>query len=198
MNKEIEIKIQISPEQLKSLRFWLNEKSKFVDEVEHVEYYLDNPNKTFFFTSPQGYKDALKYLRVRLTEKGDSICYKDFYVDAATGKTTHCDEFETNVGDGQETLKLLENLGYSDQTLIQKKRQKYLWGDFEIVIDDVKDIGIFVEVELKAKEDNIKIALQRINNFLQLTGITQFRRQERGYVSMAWNPDYNFGEQIQL
>ena len=198
MNKEIEIKIQINSEQLNVLQTWLDKNAKFVGQLEHEEYYLDNPNDSFLFTASQGYKDAYKYFRVRLTSDGDSACYKSFYVDTQTGKTTHCDEVEVKLVDGKQTLQLLKAIGFTDQTLIQKARKTYITDGFEIVIDELKNVGIFVEIEIKQQVDDVKIGLQSINNLLKKIGITKFKKQERGYVSMAWNPNYDFGEEIVL
>lgn len=198
MNKEIEIKIQINSEQLNILQNWLDKNAKFVGQLEHTEYYLDNPNASFLFTASQGYKDAHKYFRVRLTSHGDSACYKSFYLDKQTGKTTHCDEVEIPLVDGKQTLQLLEAIGFTDQTLIQKIRKTYIFEKFEIVIDDLKNVGIFVEIEIKEQIADVKIGLQSINNLLKKIGITKFKKQERGYVSMAWNPNYDFGEEIVL
>ncbi|MCK4517534.1 class IV adenylate cyclase [Candidatus Babeliales bacterium] len=198
MNQEIEVKIQIESDQLKKLQSWLEKHATFVGELRHKEYYLDNPQSTFFFTAREDYKDALRYLRVRFTPQGDSVCYKDFYVDSETGKTTHCDEIESKVADGRAVLQLLAALGYTNKTLVEKKRKTYLFDDFEIVIDEVTNLGIFVEVELKEQVENVKAGTQLIFDFLKSVGITKFKKQERGYVSMLWNPDYDFGEQTEL
>lgn len=197
MNKEIEIKIQINSEQLNLLQNWLDKNAKFVGQLEHTEYYLDNPNDSFLFTAPQGYKDAHKYFRVRLTKDGDSACFKSFYFDE-NGKATHCDETEIKLVNGKQMLQLLEVIGFTDQTLVQKKRKTYVIDGHEIVIDDVKNLGIFVEIEIKHQVDDIALGLQGINDLLKQIGITKFKKQERGYTSMAWNPDYDFGEEISL
>ncbi|MFH1643875.1 MAG: class IV adenylate cyclase [bacterium] len=197
MNQEIEIKIQINSEQLKLLKSWLDINAKFVGQLEHEEYYLDNPNDSFLFTAPQGYKDAHKYFRVRLTSNGDSACFKSFYFDE-NGKATHCDETEIKLVDGKKTLQLLKEIGFTDQTLMHKVRKTFIVDGYEIVIDDVKNLGVFVEIEIKHQVDNVKAGLQGINNLLQKIGITEFQKQERGYVSMLWNPDYDFGEEINL
>ncbi len=197
MNKEIEIKIQINSEQLNVLKLWLDKNAKFVGQLEHEEYYLDNPNDSFLFTAPQGYKDAHKYFRVRMTSDGDSACFKKFYFDE-NGKSTHCDETEVKLVDGKQTLQLLEAIGFTDQTLMHKVRKTYIIDGYEIVIDNVKNLGIFVEIEIKHQVDDVRLALQRINELLKIIGIAKFKKQERGYVSMLWNPNYDFGEEIVL
>ena len=180
MNQEVEIKIQINDEQLNVLQQWLNKNAKFIEQIDHKEYYLDNPNDSFFFINSQGKRDALRWFRIRLTNKGDSACYKNWHVDPKTGKTTHCDEIEIKLVDGMQTLKLLEAVGFTDKSIKEKTRKKYSFDGFEIVIDDVKNKGIFVEIEIDHQIENVKIGIQNIYNLLQTIGITTFRKQING------------------
>ena len=79
-----------------------------------------------------------------------------------------------------------------------KVRNIYKFDDFEIVIDKVTNLGVFMELELKTKVDNAKVGLNLIYDFLKLVGITKFKLQTRGYVSMLWNPEYDFGKVVSL
>ncbi|MGE0009686.1 MAG: class IV adenylate cyclase [Candidatus Babeliales bacterium] len=198
MNKEIEIKIQVDDAQFTLLKAWLSEHAEFKGALHHTEWYLDNPQDTFFFTSQEGYKDALKYLRVRHTERGDSVAYKLWHRDPETGKTTHCDEYETNVENGQVMLALFAQLGFSEQTKIAKRREAYETPEFEIAIDHIEGLGYFVEIEVLHPKENVKESLADIYDFLKRIGITRFCKIERGYVSMFWNPEYDFGDLVEL
>ncbi len=42
--REIEIKIEVSREQLQTLRKWLERNAQFKDSSKEVDHYLDNPN----------------------------------------------------------------------------------------------------------------------------------------------------------
>jgi len=199
MQKEIEVKIQISNYQLVCLEQWLEKNGQFEGAVEHEEYYLDNPNVPLTFMSPEGYKDAIYYLRIRRNkQKGDSVCLKKWYGDAKTGEKTHCDEWEISVSDAQTALELFGVLGFSDETPIKKVRRIYLVGQFEVVIDDVENLGIFVEVELKEQVKDVQYGLNLIYDVIKKMGITSFKKQDRGYTSMAWNPNHDFGQHVDL
>lgn len=199
MQKEIEVKIQISDAQLVNVEQWLKQRGSFCGTVQHEEYYLDNPTSPLTFISPEGYKDARYYLRVRRSpEKGDSVCLKKWYGDAKTGKKTHCDEWEISVSDGKTALELLSQLGFTDATPIKKTRRIYCVDEFEVVIDTVEDLGVFIEIELKEFVDDVEAGLQRIYDAIKRMGITTCKKQERGYTSMVWNPHYDFGEQMDL
>jgi len=193
--QEIEIKIKTSSENMKKIEAWLANNATFEGTEHHKEVYLDNPKSTFFFMHPNGEKDALKYLRVRFSNNGGSICFKNWYQDPKTGKTTHCDEYETKVSDPDVMLKLFEQLGYTDQTRMEKTRKKFSVDDYEIVIDDVMSLGIFVEIELKKQADNPIEACKELETFLvKKMGVTEYWIQNRGYVSRLRNPDIEFGE----
>lgn len=198
MQTEIEIKLELTPKIEKIIAAFLKENSKIEKETHHIEYYLDNPKSTFFIKSKEGFKDAIDYLRVRFTKKGDSICLKHWIRDKKTGKTTHCDEYETKVESGQITLELLEQIGFTNNTKIDKTRKIYNYKDFEIAIDSVKGLGKFMEVELKKKVKQPKDGIKEIYNFLLSLDIKTINKMERGYVSMMWNKEYDFGEKINL
>lgn len=196
---EIEMKIKITDEDSQKLLTWLAGNAEEKGSKKQLEYYLDNPDKSFFFQSDLGYKDAANYFRVRFSDKGDSVCLKIFEVDPSTTKSKNLDEIEFNVSDGNEALKLLKTLGFTDQTKVEKTRQSFKYKDFEIELDEVVDLGNFVEIELK-QEGNITFeeGQEQIKDLLREIGITQFKTCSRGYVSMLWNPDYEFGEDVSL
>ncbi|NGX63661.1 MAG: hypothetical protein KR126chlam6_01074 [Candidatus Anoxychlamydiales bacterium] len=198
MSKEIEVKIQVDKKTINKAEKWLDKNAEYIGDIHHIEYYLNKPATTFFFNAAEGYKDALDYLRVRITKEGDSFCYKKFHMDPIEKTPLYCDEYEVNVSDGKKTLELMKALGYIEQTRMEKKRKIYNFDCFEIVIDDVKDLGMFMEVELKTFVSNAKEGIKMIYNFLKKIEITKFKLQQRGYISMLWNPKYNFSKEVSL
>ena len=190
--KEIEYKIQITGTQMKALRKWLSDKAKFVKNKHQIDYYLEHPKIPFTFINEKGFKDAVDYFRGRVDDSGDSICLKHFHKDNA-GNYTHCDEYETGIESSQELLSLLKFLGYIESVVIDKKRDVYDYHEFEIGVDCVKGLGNFVEIELKKDVSEVRQGHKLIEKFLLEVGITEFKKQVRGYVSMMWNKDYDFG-----
>lgn len=198
MNIEIEIKIQISEDHEQLLAKWLTQNAIELKTIHHVEHYLNNPNSSFIFISENNYKDARDFLRIRFSDKEDSICFKHWHEDSITKKLTHCDEYETKIADGKIMLDLLRSIGYTDDVIIDKVRTVYKLPDFEISVDKVKELGKFVEIELLKDVNVVSDGLKMINKLLLDIGIKHFKKMDRGYVSMIWNPDYNFGEEINL
>lgn len=199
MNIEIELKFSLSESDQKLFEAWLDEHAQFVKGVLHNEMYLNNPKNTFKFTDSEGYVDSLDYLRVRFTQDGDSVCLKHFYEDPEKpGHTSYCDEYEFKVSNGKTTLQMFEALGYTDNVELQKLRKVYTYKDFEIVVDDVKDLRVFIEIETKSTFEDPKQARQAIIDLIKEIGISNIRVHRRGYTSMIINEGYDFGEEEQL
>lgn len=195
--KEIEIKISIQNELYPILHAWLQKNAQYKGESEQKEYYLRRADSVWDMSA--GFKDTLETLRVRLESKGDSFCFKYRHLDRITKKTTHRDEEETKVESGLIMIKVLEKLGYTDQTLVHKTRQTYMVQDmFEIVLDDVHDVGQFIEVELKQEVADVATGNTKILQLLKTIGIVNFKQYDRGYIHMLWNPAYEFGEEKNL
>ena len=193
--KEIELKIQLNAQQQKKFEGWLKKNAQDEGSVMQEEYYFDNPAASFKGKAVEGFIDAVHFLRVRMTPKGDYVCHKFRCIDPATGKSTHREEHETKVADGKIMIKIFESLGFTDKTPVKKVRKTYRYKDFEIALDDVEGVGKFIEVELKREEDDVKKGTADIYQFLKEVGITELTRHHCGYVHMIWNPGYNFGEQ---
>jgi predicted adenylyl cyclase CyaB len=192
--REIEIKIKLDDQQEEMLRGWLAVNAKKVNEVKHIEYYFNNKNKSFLFESKQGYIDATDYLRVRITEKGSSVCLKKFSIDLDTGKSRNIDEIETSVSDGEETVKLLENLGFNKSITIDKNRESFQYDSFAIEIDEVEGLGKFAEFEVSgvSEDEDIAVGFKLIKDLFKKIGFNEYLECSRGYVSMLWNPNHDF------
>ncbi|KKP69254.1 hypothetical protein A2X44_02600 [candidate division CPR3 bacterium GWF2_35_18] len=189
--KEIEYKIQITGMQMKTLEKWLSGKAKFIKNKHQIDYYLEDPQKPFTFINKKGFKDAIDYFRIRIDNSGDSTCLKHFHKDNL-GNYTHCDEYEVKVENGIELLTLYKTLGYKELIVIDKERKVYEYPGFEIGVDTVKGLGNFVEVELKKEVTDVKDGHRLIEKLLLEIGIKEYNKQNRGYVSMMLNPDYDF------
>lgn len=196
--KEIEIKIRISEAQHQLLREWLTQNAESKGEEHHIEYYLNNPQNSFKYTHKNGYIDASDYLRIRTTQKGSTLNMKRWEIDPESNASKNIAEYESEITEPEKVLELFKALGYTDNILVDKTRQKYVVGNLEIVIDTLPDLGIFVEIEVLHHNDDTDATMQEIFAFLKQLGITSFSRMTRGYVSMLWNPEMDFGEVMKL
>jgi adenylate cyclase class 2 len=192
MNKEIEIKISLDKNMLNDTKKWLRKNAKYQKTIKQTDSYFNNPERPFIFTKEDGVKDAIEYLRVRETNKKSYLCFKKVHRDEKTQMPNYCDEYETVISDPDATKKLLESLGYKEKTVLHKTRTTYLFKNFEIALDQVENLGNFMEIELKEEVPNFKIGHQMINNCLKLMEFKKVKIQQQGYVRMLWNKNCDF------
>ncbi len=83
-------------------------------------------------------------------------------------------ERELEISDGKMMIEIIKLIGYKEVMMVDKKRIKAKLGDIEIVLDKVKDLGEFVEVEKivtnENHEDRKKIQ-NELCDFLESIGI---------------------------
>lgn len=83
-------------------------------------------------------------------------------------------ERELEIGDGDMMIEIIKLLNYQKVPTVDKKRIKTRLGDMEVVIDEVKDLGEFIEVEKVVThadpEDRMKIQ-KELCDFLETIGI---------------------------
>lgn len=197
MPKEIEIKIKLENNKTELLRKWLIQNAKFMDKLQIIDYYLDNPKKSLYKISPEGFKDPLEFWRVRQIDNVYFLCNKKRVIDE-NGRTISVEENEAVTPEGEAIIQILKKRGFTDQVIIYKTREIFQYEDFEIVFDSVKNLGEFIEIELKSDEQDPIQGKSLIYDLLKKIGVTDFIQFDRGYLCMILNPKSNFGEKVIL
>jgi len=90
-------------------------------------------------------------------------------------------EHETEISDPKELHEMLTNLGYYVASHVNKKRIKCNYKDMEICLDEVKNLGSFIEVEKLTKDDDSMKVQKELFEFLMSLGIKQEDRVIHGY-----------------
>lgn len=105
-------------------------------------------------------------IRIRKKEGDTLLTFKG----SNKEEDTSWQEWEQKVEDGEGLSKLLVSNGVVNFVTIDKNRKKYNLEDFEINVDQIKDLGTFIEAELKVQDtENTEKAKSRIKNlFAQL------------------------------
>lgn len=160
--KEVEILVKVLNKKddvleiLKKFNFKINEKI--------LDIYFHDPLRNNLSPDSSG---RLKEC-FRLRQKGDKnyLAYKidNFNKD----KWIYSDEHEIKVSDLNTAKKIIENLGL--KPLVEIKSEKFIFSnkDYEIILEDVKDLGLFLEVEkLIETENNIESIKEEILKFIQ-------------------------------
>lgn len=141
---EVEVKV---PAALDTIRERLESRgASFDGRVEQADTYFDAPHREFADTD-----EALRIRRI--TVEGDTsarITYKGPLIEAES-KTRA--EIETGVDNGEDATAIFENLGFSPVATVEKAREHYTLDGYTVVLDDVRDVGEYVEVEKEAPEE---------------------------------------------
>lgn len=193
--KNIEIEVKLKIDEPEKLLNWLGKNAQLIKTCDQTDYYFDPPHKTYIRKDAEGYQDAEEWFRIRISEKGDEICYKFWHRDPTTGKSIYADEIETSIGDHKQVLAILSRLGFKETSMIKKHRESYRYGNFQFDCDTVEDLGFFVEVEFKGKIEHPEKGKEIIFEFLRSINLTKWKKTKRGYSWIQWNPERNHFEE---
>lgn len=188
-SKEVELKVELSKQDFLSLKKRLLKIAHLAGEVEMEDYYLDHPQASFINICSKGFKSAEQYLRIRKSSQGHALCFKKVIRDGE-GKNPYCKEYEVSIDQPETTLQLFYQMGYKDSAVIKKRRTLFWYFDYEIALDEVMNLGLFVEIEFKKEVGDPAKGLRELENFLRETlGVAAYIPRTQGYVSMLWNCD---------
>jgi len=143
-SKDIEIEIKFPLKNTEQVIMQLDKVAQLVakDIFQKDTYFIPHHRNFLDFEHPY------EWLRLRETEKGAAITYKHFYPENAS-KTDYCDEFESKIHDSIAIAKILTSLDFKEAVVVEKLRSIWKLRGAEIAIDDVKELGSFIEVEAK-------------------------------------------------
>ena len=94
-------------------------------------------------------------------------------------------EYETVVENEDDTIKILERLGYKFGIGINKKRRIARYNDLELCLDEIEQLGSFVEVEkLAGDEADVDKIQSELWSLLDKLGIKPGERVHKGYDTL--------------
>lgn len=126
-------------------------------------------------------------LRIRTEEKeGNKKSMFALKYSASTALDKIEKEFE--IGDSEQMHESIQMLGYYLFTEIKKHRMTGKYADYEICIDEVEELGSFIEVEKMAEEDTDGTPiLAELNAFLATLDIEPSDNVIHGYDILMGN-----------
>jgi len=147
--------------------------------LHEEDHYFNAPDRDFAQTD--------EALRLRRIGSANRVTYKGPKCDAQTKTRT---EIEVGLEDGDQAAedycRLLRSLGYRDVAVVRKKRTilRLKEGGFpvEVCLDEVRDVGRFVELEIVApasKLDSARNVVLRLAGELGLSG-----SERRSYLQL--------------
>jgi adenylate cyclase class 2 len=147
-NTEIEIQVKI--ENSKNLLVFLKNKAKFISKKHQVDEYFTPAHRNFISVRP-----VKEWLRLRNSSGKFLITYKNWHHDK-DGKSHHCDEYETEIKKLNQLKKILTTLNFKSLVVVDKTRKTWVYNDYQISLDSIKNLGDFVEIEYIGKDKGIK------------------------------------------
>lgn len=174
MEIEISAKVDNLP-QLKEKLLALG--AKKTGDKHQFDVYLSPPHKSFFKTP--------HYLRVRQDLLNNKNSFEYIICEKGLGDSSACEENEVEIGDGWALLNILHRLGFKEICKVEKKRESFKLEQFEIVLDRVKKLGDFIEVEMEGKMEDEKGYSEKIRKLLSKLGVKKEQFViDGGYVEL--------------
>ena len=174
--KEIEILIEVKDTKETALEALGKFKSKGVKKT--LDIYYSDPLRKDLRPNDEGRLNSC--FRIRQKDNKNSIAYK---VDHFIGdEWSHSDEYETEIKDFDTALQIIEKLGLKELVRIDNEKHTFKTSEYEIVLEDVKDLGLFMEVEKKTQVSDEKVAQTKedIRTFLNSLDIQLGEEQNAG------------------
>ena len=164
----IEVEVKAHIKSFNDIKLKLNEIKAIKSDKEYqIDTYFNNINFRDFEKTDEA-------LRIRKTTINDSeskiiLTYKSAKIDNIS-KTRK--EIEVNIEDFDNMSLILENLGFKAVANVEKHRTTYLIKDYIISLDQVHNVGSFVEIEKTIQEgENYESELDEIFNLFKQLGI---------------------------
>jgi len=130
---------------------------RFVKKIIQEDIYFNPPHKDFS-------KSKKYYLRIRKIGKGGNFEYHIVKNDIQTN------EWTVKVENWEILAKILEFLDFKKICVVNKERLVFQKGKIEIVMDKVKNLGNFIEIEFKGDPSrNTTMKLQKVASALNLS-----------------------------
>lgn len=184
---EVEVKISIDSFEEMENRI-LNVGAKKINQEVQIDSYFDHPCRTFQETD-----EALR-VRFRRPIGGEELesstdlvelTYKGPKIDSTT-KTRI--ESSAKLNNAEEITSILENLGFKTVAEITKTRQFFSLPTITISIDDVEDVGLFLELESIVKNnDEIDNARENIFAMVKELGLDPAQSIRESYLELYLN-----------
>lgn len=144
------------------------------DEYQKDTYYVP-PHKNFLDQRP-----ISDWLRIRQTEHDASVTFKRWH-NKDNKQAISCDEFETKIEKAEQLHNIFTQLDIKDVVAVEKKRTTYHYGDVEIAIDRVTDLGTYIEIEAKGEFTSIQDAEKHLYAVLKEINAKTGEQDYKGY-----------------
>lgn len=176
-NKEVEIKLALDPSNFARVRQWLEMYAVKQGTKHQADTYYTRPDRDFM-NEPYPFE----WLSIRRRGEKAFVNYKHFYPEHEA-LHLYGDEFETVIEDPEKLTRIFQALGMRELVTVEKTRTTYLLDEaFEIAVDDVRQLGQFIEIEALKDFGGIEATRQALQDVVHKLSLQGKAQDERGYV----------------
>jgi len=170
--QEVEIRCLLTPQQHEEINaVLLKGEAVFLSE-EHITDVYFCPVATKSFQEIE--MDEVGSYSVRLRDRqGGNNKQADLNVKVITNKGDHnaWDEHEIIVSSVSEAQKILTTLGFKPYFMLEKHRTSFGYQDMTVILENIKDFGYVMEVEILTDRQQAENAKDTIRTFMKQSGI---------------------------
>jgi len=166
----VEIEAKLKVDSLSEIEHKLGELgARFLGEQLQTDYFFDDLNATLTKT------DKCLRLRKQIVEKSENyfLTYKGAKEKSHLKKRQ---EIESEINDADSIHKLLLALGYKQVLIVEKKRRLWFFCNCEVALDQLPQLGDFVEIEGPDEEE--------ISNVQNSLGLAELPHILKSYASL--------------
>lgn len=179
---EIEVKLEIEKNKYDGLiEYFKKENTKQINKKQH-DIYFSPENPQFF-----GGDIDDECIRIRAQKDKYVLCYKKIYF-GENESDIHIVEYETEVSNLEATINILKGVRINKICEVKKNRNSFIYKNlFEISLDEVEDLGYFIEIEIYDKDIPVKEANQLLLEFVKEMNLDITKRNLKGYSYLIYD-----------
>ena len=140
---EFELKVRI-PSLDPVRKQLIGHNARFCGRIHEHDIYYNAPHRDFGVTD--------EAIRVRYTNNHAVVTYKGAKIKTSALKAR--EELNLLVDSGAVFEQMLDRLGFTRTAEVNKWRENYRLSGAAITLDEVEDLGTFVEIEMLAEDEN--------------------------------------------
>lgn len=166
--QEVELRVLLDENQHQDIISKLQESGAVLGDAENVidEYFCDKYAKSFQDVE----MNEVGSYSLRLRQKNDDV-ELNMKIITSLGDHHAWEEHELKIDSMEEAHKILEHLGQKSYIRIEKTRQNYVLGEMLIILEDIKDFGLGLEIEIMTEREKTGEAKEKIKTFLNKIGV---------------------------
>ncbi len=168
---EVEVKVAIEDIELMTRKL-VDSGAKELNREVQIDIYFDHPCRTFVKTDEAVRVRTISPLDkhgLATSQAPNELTYKGPKLDKETKTRV---EYTVGTDDSDQLISILESLGFKPIAKIAKKRTFFDLRNITISVDDVEDVGLFLELEFIAhQKDEMESAKKNIFELLGELGI---------------------------